>query len=156
VRNIILTLVIRLIGYTNRVMRNKWSKTSMKKESQTLRVFLVVLSLFFYLVFYKIDLFDEVEAKIVYLLSGIWISLFMFPGILKYPYRVWMIFGKFLSRVLGPIEIGILYYLALLPFAILYRFKGSRIVVGEKLVKLESTWKNIEDKVEPSYFERSF
>jgi hypothetical protein len=80
----------------------------------------------------------------------------MFPGILKYPYRVWMIFGKFLSRVLGPIEIGILYYLALLPFAILYRFKGSRIVVGEKLVKLESTWKNIEDKVEPSYFERSF
>jgi hypothetical protein len=128
----------------------------MKKESQTLRVFLVVLSLFFYLVFYKIDLFDEVEAKIVYLLSGIWISLFMFPGILKYPYRVWMIFGKFLSRVLGPIEIGILYYLALLPFAILYRFKGSRIVVGEKLVKLESTWKNIEDKVEPSYFERSF
>jgi hypothetical protein len=62
------------------------------------------------------------------------------PVLLATPNRLWTQFGVLLGRVVSPIALGILFYIALTPIALVLRFTGKALLRLEFDCDADSYW----------------
>lgn len=96
-------------------------------------------------VFLIIALFPVINAQGVkvwaIVVSGIFLLLAtLTPRILAPANRLWMKFGKLLHRIVSPLALGIVFYVAVLPTGLLMRLLGKDILRLRLDQTVESYW----------------
>lgn len=56
------------------------------------------------------------------------LAAFFAPGLLEKPNRLWLRFGLLLHRIVSPLALGLIFYLAVLPTGLLLRLFGKDLL----------------------------
>ena len=77
------------------------------------------------------------------------------PATIRPFYRLWMRFGMLMSAVVNRVVLGIVFYLILLPFGLVFRIRGIDPLRRKWDLKLES-YRVISDDPNPEHMNRPF
>ena len=77
------------------------------------------------------------------------------PSTVRPFYRLWMRFGMVMSAIVNRIVLGVVFYLILLPFGLVFRIRGIDLLRRKWDPKLES-YRVISDDQDPKHMERPF
>ena len=77
------------------------------------------------------------------------------PATVRPFYRLWMRFGMLMSAVVNRVVLGIVFYLILLPFGLVFRIRGIDLLRRKWDPKLES-YRVVSDDQDPKHMERPF
>ena len=77
------------------------------------------------------------------------------PATVRPFYRLWMRFGMLMSAVVNRVVLGIVFYLILLPFGLVFRVRGIDLLRRKWDPKLES-YRVVSDDQDPKHMERPF
>jgi hypothetical protein len=69
------------------------------------------------------------------------IPALVFPKLLSRLNILWMQFGELLSKIVSPIALGLVFFVAITPFALIMRLLGKRGLDLKFEAKRESYWK---------------
>lgn len=129
-------------------MRAKSSKV------RELRLFgLLFSSLLFFLYFRFLG-----QSWTSYLMLALAISLFLVallrPIILSKPFNYWMRIARKIGKVMAPVELGIIYFVVLTPFALVFRLMKG--LSRKNLREVDSAWESGFESINPDYFRRAY
>jgi hypothetical protein len=86
------------------------------------------------------------------------ISLFLVallrPIILSKPFNYWMRIARKIGKVMAPVELGIIYFVVLTPFALVFRLMKG--LSRKNLREVDSAWESGFESINPDYFRRAY
>lgn len=80
----------------------------------------------------------------------------VYPNILRLPNLWWMQFGELLAKIISPIAMGIVYFLAMTPIALLLKLFGKRTLSLGFERKKASYWITRETPQDPQSMRNQF
>lgn len=107
------------------------------------RNFGLIMSAFFFI----IALFPLLHSQTIRYWALLLAALFFIPALLRPRLLsqlniLWMQFGEILSKIISPIALGLVFFLAITPFALVMRLIGKRTLDLKFDPACESYWKN--------------
>lgn len=117
---------------------NEIARSSDRNFGLIMSVFFLIISLFPLLHNQEIR-YWALCAVVIFLIP----SLF-FPKILSRLNILWMQFGELLSKIVSPIALGLVFFIAITPFALIMRAVGKRTLDLKFDPNRTSYWKNRE------------
>ena len=131
---------------------------NIKSSKREIRSFGITIGIIFLIIagflFYK-----EKEAfHLLLYLAGSFICLsFLFPGILKPIYLVWMIFAVILGWFMTRFILSLLFYLIVTPIGLITRILGKDFLELKKEVSNDSYWNQRDSNLEKNQsYEKQF
>lgn len=129
----------------------KSSKIEIRSFGITIGIIFLIIAGF---LFYK----EKEEFQLLIYLAGSFISLsFLFPGILKPIYLVWMIFAVILGWFMTRLILSLLFFLVVTPIALVLKLIGKDLLELKKQEVQGSYWnKRISQKERNQNYEKQF
>ncbi len=104
-------------------MNNNLQTTDLNREYRNFGILIgaVFMAIAFWPLLYSLSirLWLAIPAAVIFT------AAFLFPAILKHPFRIWMKFGAALGWLNTRIILTLLYFLAILPIAIILKITGK-------------------------------
>lgn len=122
-------------------MSKKIERFSEKNFGFTFSIILLLINIW---VYYNYSSYVIISFVI---LLALLITTIFFNKFLYYPTLFWYYFGVYLSKILNPIILTILYLITIIPIGFLIRLLGNKDLINENFDnKKNSYWENIKDE----------
>jgi hypothetical protein len=122
-------------------MHEHTQKHALAVEQSSDRAFgLVFAAVFLIIALYPLFSGNALRIWALIVAGGFGVSALFIPGVLAPANRLWMKFGELLHRVVSPIALGIVFYLAVMPTGLLMRLLGKDPLRLRMDATAESYW----------------
>lgn len=92
-----------------------------------------------------------------WILAGVfWLWAIAAPDSMNGFYRIWMKFGLFMSKIMNPLVLGIVFFLVFFPMGVLMRIFGKKDPMCRKLEKDVASYRVQSHKIDNKSMEKPF